>query len=279
MDNLQKFIDLELRNQMQALEDQQQILLSSPEGFLFSRHRKSKRVIYHQHKVRDGRSWRTVQTNITADSQMQKRLLKKKIAEKKIKIYHNNIPLLKNLHDFYLSTDYEDLMQSFPSHYSHLLKAKVSKEIDAYLQESYERCPYYPQQLNHRTCYNDFVRSKSEVIIANALYSYGIPFHYEEALFFNDYSQKPFYPDFTILLPHHRFLYWEHWGLLTKEHYCRTNTEKLLTYQEHDLLIGQNLIITQDDSHGNCQSHIVYDTIEKMILPHFRGIPLNRRII
>ena len=103
----------------------------------------------------------------------------------------------------------------------------------------------------HRTAFGDYVRSKSEVIIANALYGFGIPNHYEEELFFPD-SDRLFYPDFKIWLPKGRFLYWEHWGLLNKEIYRRDNIEKLAAYQENGLIIGDNLIITQDDADGNC---------------------------
>ena len=279
MDAFQKQVQLELMKQQRLLEEQQQILKTSPEGFLFPRQRKKSQSYYHQHKVRDGRAWHTVQTNITKDYEMQDLLLNKRLAEKTVKACQNNIPLLQQLDDQYKSIDLQELTQQFSPDYSHLLRARQLVEMEKWFNAPYKRCPYYPELVNHRTAYGDYVRSKSEVIIANALYSFGVPFHPEEELLFTDYGQRPYYPDFTILLPNHRFLYWEHWGLLSKESYRKDNVEKLAAYQENGLIIGKNLIITQDDRYGNCQSQVVYDTIEKIILPHFEGILLPRRFI
>lgn len=122
------------------------------------------------------------------------------------------------------------------------------------------------------------MRSKGEAIIANALYGFGIPNRYEEELLLPD-NRRPYYPDFTIRLPQERYLYWEHWGFLNKEKYRRDNVEKLAAYQENGLIIGQNLIITQDDADGNCQSQVIYDTIEKIILPYYEGILLPGRFL
>ena len=276
MYNFQKMIQLELLKQRQMLLDQQQILTASPEGFLFPRQRKHSRSYYHQHKVRDGRSWQTVQSNITEDYEMQRRLLDKRLAEKSVKALQNNIPLLMKLQEKYQSVDLYDLAKQIPTDYDELLKRKELQEMLAWQNADYKRCPYYPERLTHRTAFGDFVRSKGEAIISNALYGFGIPNHYEEELFFPD-SRRPYYPDFKIRLPHEQYFYWEHWGLLNREKYRRDNIEKLAEYQENGLIIGHNLIITQDDADGNCQSQVIYDTIEKIILPRFEGITLLRR--
>ncbi|MBR3785932.1 MAG: hypothetical protein IKJ77_05970 [Firmicutes bacterium] len=278
MDAFQKMIQLELLKQQHMLEEQQQILNTSPEGFLFPRQRKDSISYYHQHKARMGRGWQTVQTNITSDYEMQKLLLDKRLAEKTIRSLQNNIPLLEKMQKQYLSVSLSDLIKGIPANYHDLLREKEQQELKAWQNASYKRCPYYPERLTHRTAFGDYVRSKGEAIIANALYGYGIPNHYEEELFFPDYS-RPIYPDFKIRLPHEKYLYWEHWGLLNKEKYRRDNVEKLAAYQANGLIIGHNLIITQDDADGNCQSQVIYDIIEKMILPHFEGMILPRRSI
>lgn len=64
-----------------------------------------------------------------------------------------------------------------------------------------------------------FVRSKSEVLIANALYAASLSFTYEKPLFLPD-SGTPVYPDFTISTPlYHKTVYWEHLGLMDHEDY------------------------------------------------------------
>lgn len=273
MDLFEKQIALELLKQQQMLKEQEQILKGSPEGFLFPRQRKTYLDYYHQHKIRDGRKFITVQNNITRDYEMQQILLDKRLAENTVRTLRHNLPLLRQMQEQYRSVDFGELSSQLPDHYHDLLREKELKEMRAWQSAPYNRCPYYPERLTHRTAYGDYVRSKGEAIIANALYGFGIPNHYEEELFFPD-SDRPYYPDFKIRMPHERYLYWEHWGLLNREKYRRDNVEKLAAYQENGLIIGHNLIITQDDAEGNCQSQVVYDIIEKMILPHFQRIQL-----
>ena len=279
MDAFQKQIELELLKQEKMLKEQQGILDASPEGFLFPRQRKKSCSYYHQHKVRDGRSWQTIQTNISENYEMQRMLLDKRVSEKAIIALQRNIPLLQQLKENYQSVDFYDLFKMLPDGYSELLRKKEMEEMLAWQNAPYKRCTYYPEKLTHRTAYGDYVRSKGEVIIANALYGFGVPNRYEEELWLPNCDARPYHPDFTIRLPYQQYLYWEHWGLLNKEKYRRDNIDKLAAYQENGLIIGHNLIITQDDADGNCQSQVIYDTIEKIILPRYAGLTLPRRFL
>jgi ATP-dependent DNA helicase RecQ len=67
----------------------------------------------------------------------------------------------------------------------------------------------------HRTLSGDFVRSKSEVIIANMLYQSGIPFVYEQPLYAAGWQRSP---DFTIDW-NGQVYYWEHLGMLNIDDY------------------------------------------------------------
>lgn len=75
-----------------------------------------------------------------------------------------------------------------------------------------------------------FVRSKSEMNIANILSLKNIPFEYEKPLFAPNGSM--FLPDFTILW-HGEEYYWEHLGLLDKEEYKNHWENKKKWYQEN----------------------------------------------
>ncbi len=85
------------------------------------------------------------------------------------------------------------------------------------------------------------------------------------------------FPDFTIPLPTGGAIIWEHLGLLEVMSYAVHNGQKLHTYQTHDYLIGKNLILTQDDSRGNCSSSFIYQIIERDLLPHFQGTLNEKR--
>lgn len=118
----------------------------------------------------------------------------------------------------------------------------MSKEILEWMNSSYETNPRFPEKLVFRTKSDIYVRSKSEAIIASALFAQKIPFHYEELLVLGDDS---FYPDFTIKHPiTGKIIYWEHFGMMEKPEYARKTFAKLQNYTTHGIILGINLIAT-----------------------------------
>ena len=82
----------------------------------------------------------------------------------------------------------------------------------------------------HKTVDGNFVRSKSEVIISNLLYSSGIKYSYEEKLF---YAAGEFIlPDFTIYLPDGKKIFWEHIGMAGNEKYDKNWIRKMDIYEK-----------------------------------------------
>ena len=87
------------------------------------------------------------------------------------------------------------------------------------------------------------VRSKSEKIIADLLYSKNIEYKYECPL------QLPngelIYQDFTLLNPNIRKeVYWEHFGLLSDSNYLTRALSKIIKYEKNGIFRFSNLIIT-----------------------------------
>lgn len=90
------------------------------------------------------------------------------------------------------------------------------------------------------------VRSKSEVLIANALFDAGIPYLYEKPLKLYD---KAVLPDFTILdLRSRKTIYWEHFGMMEQEKYKDKAYEKIISYQRAGYMMGVDLIATFESS-------------------------------
>lgn len=102
-----------------------------------------------------------------------------------------------------------------------------------------------------------WVRSKSEVIIANLLFKSGVTFAYEEHLRYG--GGKHIEPDFTINANGQTW-YWEHLGMLGDTDYDDRWVEKKLVYR--DLKIT-DLITTRETPH---LSTVVIDVIKK----HFK---------
>lgn len=91
----------------------------------------------------------------------------------------------------------------------------------------------------------ELVRSKSEKIIADKLFSMGIPYRYEYPIMLK--SGIRVYPDFTILkMPERKEIYLEHFGLLDEESYVESTMRKLHSYSESGIFLGDNLLITYE---------------------------------
>ncbi|MBR4768754.1 MAG: hypothetical protein IK088_07240 [Lachnospiraceae bacterium] len=109
------------------------------------------------------------------------------------------------------------------------------------------------------TVKNEYVRSKSEKIIADALSRNNVPYVYEAPLFL---SGKKLYPDFTILnVEERKTLYWEHFGMLDDEMYLSDVIEKLNLYILSGIMPGDQLIITYESSKKAMKSRIVDEMI------------------
>ncbi len=101
----------------------------------------------------------------------------------------------------------------------------------------------YRENLRHRTLNGEMVRSKSEVLLANLLYFYQVPYEYEKAISFGNYT---IHPDFTITLPTGQEIFWEHLGMLDNPKYAKNWAEKNHTYRQNGISEGNGLIITKD---------------------------------
>ena len=265
-----EIILMEISIQKKLLSDSREIISKSPKGSLFIRERARGTAYYQVYKEKTSSGWKTVHKNISSNIGYIKALIDKKVAEQRIIKCKSNLKLLNTLLEEYESCGYDAILHNLPDKYRVVEKMHREYLLEKWKNAPFNQYPKDPKKHIHETHYGELVRSKSEVIIANALYSYGIPFHYEERFSHPDENGRYYYPDFVIMLPDGRKIYWEHFGLLSKMSYCQHNAEKLYHYQTHDVHIGKNLIITQDDSKGSCNSAFIYKIIEEYILPYFK---------
>ncbi len=101
----------------------------------------------------------------------------------------------------------------------------------------------FPEDKRFATKRGEKVRSKSEAILADMFYDFGIPYHYEKPLVLNSGRTK--YPDFTLLnIETREEIYWEHLGMLDDYDYRVDNLKKLNEYRENGVFSPKNLIVT-----------------------------------
>ena len=117
---------------------------------------------------------------------------------------------------------------------------------------------------------NEQVRSKSEVIIANALKGAGVPYRYEFPLTVDrnaatngDLDICQFHPDFYCLnLRTRQEFAWEHFGMMDDPAYAASATEKLELYAENGFFPGKNLIITMETPAKPLSSKLLKSVIQ-----------------
>ena len=96
----------------------------------------------------------------------------------------------------------------------------------------------------HKTARGELVRSKSEVIIADALFHNHLEYQYEPELVFEGKVKRP---DFKIVdADTGDVWYWEHCGMMSDAKYAKRWAEKEKFYTKHGILRGQNLIVTEE---------------------------------
>ena len=162
------------------------------------------------------------------------------LQSKKDTIFHEGSPYQK-LFNEYLKSD----------------QSVISQWIDA----DYNRSKLHPEHLIHRTLAGHFVRSKSEVMIANALFQNQIPYRYECALTFDALT---LYPDFTLLHPKtFATIYWEHFGMMDSPSYQSKTCNKLKIYTSNGLIPSLNLITTYETAQYPLDSTKVMKIIQE----------------
>lgn len=174
MDNLEKMLDLEMKTQSQLLQKSRETIRQSPAGYLSVRERPQKTDYYQTCKIQTANSWENKNININDDLERLHGLTEKKLAAKIEKICRENLILMKKFRKQYQSYDREVLMKALAPKYTEAVKLYREKQIKTWLSASYPKCPFDPKSHIHETVYGESVRSKSEVIIANALFGYGI---------------------------------------------------------------------------------------------------------
>ena len=132
-----------------------------------------------------------------------------------------------------------------------------SQYAEDWLSKKYPKKEIPPDIPKLFTDNKEQVRSKTEVLIANALKAAGVPYRYEFPIKLNlnagDASQaadiRTFHPDFYCLNLRTRKEYiWEHFGMMDDSEYSARAAEKIILYQQNGYYPGKNLIITMETS-------------------------------
>ncbi len=125
------------------------------------------------------------------------------------------------------------------------------KPDDIMIKEWHEKAEeiknIYKPDKEYITEKGEIVRSKSEKMIADKLYYRNIPYIYEKPLKLS--GNRIVYPDFTVLNINTReTYYYEHFGMMDDNEYCKNALDKIGLYSANDICIGEKLIVTFESS-------------------------------
>lgn len=117
------------------------------------------------------------------------------------------------------------------------------------------------------------VRSKSELMIADALSGSGVPYRYEFPYKMNwrDDSgrvrQIKVHPDFTCLNTRTRQeVVWEHFGMMDDSGYAEDAVKKMDEYERNGFLLGENFVFTMETKAQPLDSRRIQRVIERFLI-------------
>ena len=107
------------------------------------------------------------------------------------------------------------------------------------------------------------VRSKSEILIANALNRNHIPYRYECPLYLAGYGT--IHPDFTVLnVRLRKEMYWEHLGMMDDISYVENALQKITMYMQNGIFLNDNLIITYETKRNPLNQKVIKIVMKKL---------------
>jgi len=117
--------------------------------------------------------------------------------------------------------------------------------IGKWLEENPGAQNTFPEQGKYETEAGEYVRSKSEKIIADTFKKMNIPYIYEPKIILD--RNKTVFPDFACLnVRKRKTIFWEHLGLTDLPDYAVKNFAKLDIYEKNGYFVGDDIIISTE---------------------------------
>ena len=248
-----------LKEQKILLGQMQKELAKLPEGTLQRRIRQN-RVEYYTRV--DGSQVYIPKSQHSLVNDLKRR----RVLETAESIAKGNIKAMERLLKEYEPLDFEKIERSLPQSYRGLEQVRPNfapgeKTYFGVKGQHFTQSenPFMREKLVNSTYFGLKTRSKSEAIIAEALYRAGFSVYYEKRIILYDEfgNQKTAYLDFVVPLTVEYEMGWEHNGLLDDDAYLERNVEKLRLYHLNGIYQPKNLIITADNSGGGLDNEYI----------------------
>lgn len=197
-----------------------------------------------------------------------KSLCQKDYDERVLDTAERELNHLKRLQNLYKKGICEDVYGKIMSERKKwIIPIELSDEdfILEWLNKDYPSKGFRDNTPEYYTDNGERVRSKSEILIANALKKHSVPYRYEAPLYLNGYGT--IHPDFTVLnVKERKEYYWEHLGKMDEPEYIEQALQRIAAYEKNDIFPGDKLIL----SHETFKYPINSRNIEKIISKYLK---------
>ncbi len=260
--HVQALIDQRMQNEKEILARKNALNLAPP-GSLNTRQSKN----LEQHYIRDNPSDTCGKFIPRSNMGLIKALAQKAYDRKIIPVLQRENRTVDTFIQNYHPERKDDVLRSMKgNHISLISPIRLLDEdfVKQWLAFEYERKEIGPDAPQFITANGELVRSKTEILIADALRRHGIPYRYECPIIID--AHTTLYPDFTCLNARTRqAIVWEHFGLISDPAYSNQATFKLEKYILAGYNPASNLIITMETPLRPMSTRI----IEEMIKAYF----------
>ena len=261
---LQTILESRHKQLRQLIRETQQALKTAPDGHLRAHHSCKRRQYFWRKSPQDRTGEYISKTNTELISSLAQKEYDTKFLKYAMQEDRLIDALLRELSSQHLEdlyTELNDLRKPYVSPRAISDELYIQKwQEEAYDRKSFAETTDAPEFITDR---GERVRSKSELILANRMNSFGIPYQYEHPLYLKGLGTV--YPDFRILLvKSHRVVYLEHNGMMSDPMYLNHFMKKQAAYIKNGLIPGRDVIFTFESADYPLDSKTVTRLCEEL---------------
>ena len=247
-----QFLEMVIREKQKEIE-------KAPKGIINVAH-SGRRVQYYYKNDSQDKKRKYLRK---AEMQLIKDICQREYDEKVLGCAEKEIVRLQQLLVLYEKECCEDVYERLKEERKSIVSPialPAEEYVSQWIKEDYQRKGFTEDYPEYYTDNGERVRSKSEILIANALKRHEVPYRYEAPL--NLEGWGIIHPDFTVLNVRTRQeYYWEHLGKMDDAAYAENALQRIELYEKNSIFPGAKLIL----SHETLMRPINTQNIEKLI--------------
>lgn len=191
----------------------------------------------------------------------------KRFAKDALNVIRQNLKACDRFLQAHSTIELEDVAAQYPEEFRKLNTLYKDKKtyMDEWRAAEFRSNQFKTEQLLCKASDGHMYRSKTEVMIAEILMKYDLPFRYECELLLGN-TRHIIFPDFTILNPKDmKEWYFEHFGMMDNAEYASNAVRRITSYANAGYELGDRFIFTVECS----AAPISMEYVERIIRHYF----------